>query len=61
MIQEPGVCNIALLCISDILIEKYLKIIYEEGSKISKYVVCFYVYPCALYLYNTSLWFISST
>jgi hypothetical protein len=61
MIPEPRVCNRALLCISEIVIEKDLKIIYEEGSKISKYVVSFCVYPYALYLYSTYLWFISST
>jgi hypothetical protein len=58
---EPGVCNRALLCISEVVTEKYLKIIYEEGSKISKYVASFCVYTSALYLYSTSLCFISST
>jgi hypothetical protein len=56
---EPGFCNRALPCISKIVIEKYLKIIYEEGSKISKYVASFCVYTSALYLYNTFVFFIS--
>jgi hypothetical protein len=58
---EPGVYKRVLLCISDIVIEKDMKIIYGEVSKISKYDVSFCVYTYALYLYNTSLWFIIST
>jgi hypothetical protein len=42
---ELGVCNRMLPHISKIVIEKYLKIIYEEGSKISKYAVSFCVIP----------------
>jgi hypothetical protein len=41
--QELGAYNRALLCIFEIVIEEYLKMIYEEGSKISKYVVSFCV------------------
>jgi hypothetical protein len=51
----PGVYNRALPCIFEIVLEKDMKIIYEEGSKISKYVVSFYVYTIALYLYSTYL------
>jgi hypothetical protein len=61
MSLETGAHNRALLHISKFVMEKYLKLIYEEGSKISKYVVSFCVYPSALYLYNTSLCFMSST
>jgi hypothetical protein len=52
---ELRVCNGELLCISEVVTEKDLKIIYEEGSKISKYVASFCVYTFALYLYSTSL------
>jgi hypothetical protein len=55
MSLEKGFCNRVLLCISKIVIEKDLKIIYEERSKISKYVLSLCVYPYALYLYNSSL------
>jgi hypothetical protein len=58
---EIGVCNIAPPCISKIINGKYLKIIYEEGSKISKYVKSFCVYTFVVYIYSTSLCFISST
>ena len=47
---ELGVCNRALLCISKVVSDKYMKIIYEEGSKISKYVAPFCFYTIALYL-----------
>jgi hypothetical protein len=56
---ESGVCNRALPCISEIVIGKDSKIIYEEGSKFSKYVASFCVYTYALCLYSTSLCFIS--
>jgi hypothetical protein len=52
---KPGVCNRELLCIYEVVTGKYLKIIYEEGSKISKYVASFCVYTSALYLLSTSL------
>jgi hypothetical protein len=58
---EPGVYNRALQCFYDIVIEKDMKIIYEDRSKISKYAVSFCVYTSASYLYSTSLWFIIST
>jgi hypothetical protein len=58
---EPGVCNREVICISEVVTEKYLKIIYEEESKIFKYVVSLCVYTSALYHYITSLCFISST
>jgi hypothetical protein len=58
---EPGVCNIELICIFEIVTKKDLKIIYEEGSKISKYVASLCVYTSALYHYSTYLCFISST
>jgi hypothetical protein len=61
MSPKLGFYNRVLLGIFEIVMEKYLKIIYEEGLKISKYVVSFCVYPYELYLYSTSLWFISST
>jgi hypothetical protein len=61
MSPELQVYNRELLCTYEIVIEKYLKIIYEGGSKILKYVVSFYVYPYAFYIYSTSLWFVSST
>jgi hypothetical protein len=57
---EPEVCNTELLCISEIVSNKDLKIIYEEGSKISKYVALFFVYAFSLYLYDTYLCFMSS-
>jgi hypothetical protein len=57
---EPGLYNRELLCISKVVTEKDMKIIYEEGSKISKYVASFCVYTIALCLYSTSLCFIIS-
>ena len=52
MSPELRVCNRVLLCISKFVMEKDLKLIYEEGSKISKYVVYFCVYPYALHIYG---------
>jgi hypothetical protein len=43
MSPETRVCNRALLCIFEIVIEEDRKMIYEEGSKISKYDVSFWV------------------
>jgi hypothetical protein len=60
MSPELEVCNIVLICISEIVYDKLLMIIDEEGPKILKYNVSFCVYAYELYLYNTPLCLISS-
>jgi hypothetical protein len=57
---EMGVYNRASLCISEVVSDEDLKIIYKEGSKNFKYVALLCVHASALYLYSTSLCFINS-